>query len=124
MFQRVTDEIREHLDKSVGIGVHRHIHGRLTPLQLHTVWAAELEQVLDACAEFIEVGRTLLHDNLTRLNTRQVENLINKTLQTVVVALDDLEIFHAFLLRVSLNDDSRETFYGIERSAYFMAHIC
>ena len=124
VLQRVTDEIREHLDKSVGIRVHRYIHGRLTPFQLYTVRTAELEQVPDACAEFIEVSGTLFHDNLTRLNTRQVENLIDKILQTVVVALDDLEIFHAFLLGVGLNDDSRETFDGVEGCADFMAHIC
>ena len=32
-------------------------------------------------------------------------SLIDKILQTVVVALDNFEIFHSFLLGVSLNDD-------------------
>ena len=123
MLQGVADEVGEYLCQTVAVGLERNVHHRLFPLQLHGFGTAELEEGLDACAEFVQVDCGLLDHNLSGLHTREVENLVDKTLQTVVVALDDLIELHAVFLRVGLNKHARKAFDSIQWGTDLMAHV-
>ena len=123
MLESIADEVREHLGDTVGVGIEGYGHGGLLPYQLECIGAAELEEVLDAVAQLIEVGARLFHCNFAGLYTREIENLVDKTLQAVVVALDDFEEFHAVVLRIGLDKNTRKSFDCVKGSTNFMAHV-
>ena len=64
MLQCVGDEVRENLRQAVLVGIHDSRHIGTRPYKAERVGAAELENLLDALHQLIEVGGCLLDDNL------------------------------------------------------------
>ena len=123
MLQGVADQIGEYLSQAVGIGIQRHAHQRFFPFKLQRFRAAEFEQLLNVLTELVQVGHRFLYDDFARLHSRQIKYLVNQTAETLVVALNNLIVFHSLFFRVCFCNHTRETLNGIEGGTDFVAHI-
>ena len=123
MLQGIADEIGEHLDKTVGVSLHRGGHQRFLELQLHGVRTTELKQLLDILTHLVDIRIFLLDLDFTRFHSGEVENFIDQTCQALVVTLNNLIVLHAFLIGVRLSNHTRETLNSVQRGTDFMAHV-
>ena len=124
MLQRITNQVREHLCHTVGIGIECYLHIRLVPNELQRIRATELEDVLQAMAEIVQVGHSFLDADFTGLYARQVKDVVDERQQTPVVTLHDFHIFHTVFWRVRFRHHARKALDGIQGSTYLVTHIC
>ena len=122
-FEGVSDKVRYYLEDAVLVAFNDNLLVRGLVNKLHTLGAAEFQRVVYFLAERVQAYRGDGEFYHARFNLGEVQDFVYQLQKPFVVGFHDVVVVLPLLGVGALGNDSGETYDGVERGTYLVAHI-
>ena len=122
-FEGISDEVRYYLEDAVLVAFNDNLLVRGLVNKLHTLGAAEFQRVVYFLAERVQAYRGDGEFYHARFNLGEVQDFVYQLQKPFVVGFHDVVVVLPLLGVGALGNDSGETYDGVERGTYLVAHI-